>query len=210
MSWPSPVPSRAFDQVSPSNSELAASLNRIVIFGRPGSGKSTLAKLLARSIGVPLYHLDVYYYSRNWTPRPRAEFIATAQEIIGQDRWIIDGNCLGVLEARYARADIALYLNRSRPLCYWRVWKRRLFARGPASDRPRDCPYGLPWKLLLYIWSYERRIRARLLDLQTKYPHVTLVEVASNAEEQAALCHLIATANRVRTAKPSSAWCDNA
>jgi adenylate kinase family enzyme len=42
---------------------------RICIFGRPGSGKSTFAHKLHLKTGLPLYHLDRYFFVANWVER---------------------------------------------------------------------------------------------------------------------------------------------
>jgi len=88
-------------------------MKRIAIFGRHGSGKSVFAKSLSKQLNASLYHLDCYYFSANWTERDYAEFLTLQQGIVDQDRWIVDGNSLKSLEMRFARADVAVYFNRS-------------------------------------------------------------------------------------------------
>lgn len=160
-------------------------MKRIAIFGRPGSGKSIFAKSLSKQLNAPLYHLDCYYFTANWTERDYDEFLALQQGIVDQDRWIVDGNYLKSLEMRFARADVAVYFNRSKYLCYWRICKRRFSANKDANDRPANCPEKIAWILLTYMWKYERRINGRLLDLQKKYPHVQLYEIRSDADLEA-------------------------
>ncbi|HXF90407.1 MAG TPA: AAA family ATPase, partial [Candidatus Nitrosotenuis sp.] len=90
---------------------------RIVIFGRPGCGKSTFALSLHQATGIPLYHLDKYFFTSNWVERDYGEFLAIQQSIIDQDQWIIDGNSIRSLEMRFARADLVLYFNYSKWVC---------------------------------------------------------------------------------------------
>jgi adenylate kinase family enzyme len=51
------------------------------------------------------------------------------QEIVDQDAWIIDGNSLRSLEIRYARAEICLYFNYPRWLCFLRLIKKKIHER---------------------------------------------------------------------------------
>jgi adenylate kinase family enzyme len=46
-----------------------------MVFGLPGSGKSTFATQLAYSLGLPIYHLDKYFYVGNWVEREYQEFL---------------------------------------------------------------------------------------------------------------------------------------
>lgn len=48
---------------------------KIMIFGRPGGGKSTSANQLSKELGLPIYHLDKYFYVENWVERNYQEFL---------------------------------------------------------------------------------------------------------------------------------------
>jgi len=166
------------------------SVKRIAIFGRPGSGKSVLAKSLSKTLDLPLYHLDCYYFAANWGVRDKAEFLEWQRKIVDQKKWVLDGNYIDSLEMRYARADVAIYLNRSKLLCYWRILKRRVFSRKGASDRPANCPEEIAWILLTYMWKYENMINKRLHYLRDKYPHVQLYEINKDVDLDTVSKHL--------------------
>jgi adenylate kinase family enzyme len=166
-------------------SRTIQAMKRVAIFGRPGSGKSVFAKSLSKALDVPLYHLDCYYFAANWAVRDKAKFLAWQQKMVDQNRWILDGNNLDSLEMRYARADVAIYFNISKWLCYWRVFNRRVSSREGTSDRPANCPEEIAWILLTYMWKYERMITGHLHCLQEKYPHVHLFEIRRDADLQA-------------------------
>ena len=176
---------RNFDSSCFPDCKATQAVNRIIIFGRPGSGKSAFAKSLSKELDSPLYHLDRYYFAANWAVRNKAEFLAWQQRIVDRDRWIIDGNNLDSLGVRYARADAAIYFNRSKLLCYWRVCRRRLSAKQDSSDRPADCPERIAWILLTYMWDYARIINKHLPALQEKYPHVQLYEIKRGVDLEA-------------------------
>ena len=150
---------------------------RIMIFGRPGAGKSTFALNLSQKTGNPLYHLDRYFFVENWVERDKQEFLQIQQSLVDQDRWIIDGNSIRSLGMRYARADLVLYFNYPRWLCYWRVFKR-LFIKNPAIlDRASGCDEQVSYKLLKYMWSFEERVAQPIQTLQTQYPIVKFMEI---------------------------------
>jgi len=160
--------------------------SRICIFGRPGSGKSTAAQIIAQRTGLPLYHLDKYFYVDNWVERDYQEFLTMQYDIVNQERWIIDGNSLMSLEMRYARAEICLYFNYSRWVCLWRLMKRYFFKNTNIDDRAQNCPEVLRWRFIRYMWCYESRRNYRLIsliaDLKTRYPNVEFIEIRNDKE----------------------------
>ncbi len=158
---------------------------RIMIFGRPGSGKSTFAVILYKATGIPLYHLDKYFYVQNWVERNYTNFLDIQQTMVTQDSWIIDGNSTKSLEMRWARADVVLYFNYPRWLCYWRVFKR-LFSSDPhIDDRAEGCLEKMSWGLLKYMWSFEQRVNPIIATLQHQYPNATVYEICYDNELKA-------------------------
>ena len=157
---------------------------KIVIFGRPGAGKSTFASRLSKHLSIPLYHLDKYFFTHQWIERDPQEFIEILQQIIDQPAWVIDGNSLKSLERRYTKATHVLYFNFPKILCYWRVFKR-YFKKDPAiEDRAPNCPEVIKWKLLVYMWSYEKRVATQLETLKAKHPDVIFQEITNDAQAQ--------------------------
>lgn len=162
--------------------------SRIVIFGRPGSGKSTFALKLHKKTGLPLYHLDKYFFVANWQERNYQEYLMKEKELIAQDRWIIDGNALQSLEGRFARADVVLYFNFPRYKCLWNIIKR-LFKKDPCiQDRAQGCHEKLTWNLLWYMWTFEYRKNKQFLqqlsEFKKRYPKVKFIEVRNEAEAE--------------------------
>lgn len=158
--------------------------SRICIFGRPGSGKSTFALKLHSVTGIPLYHLDKYFYTSNWVERNYQEFLAIERDIVKQNQWIIDGNCLQSLEVRYARADLCLYFNYPRWLCLIRLIKRYFVKDTAIKDRAEGCQESLKWSLLRYMWTFETRCNSRfihhLASLRANYPQVQFIEICDS------------------------------
>lgn len=113
---------------------------RIMIFGRPGSGKSTFAYTLGQKMGLPLYHLDKYFFQSHWQERDEQDFMRLQNEMVQSQEWIIDGNSTRSLETRWARADLVLYFNFPKTLCLYRIIKRRFQKNRGLEDRADYCP----------------------------------------------------------------------
>ena len=165
--------------------ESSISHTKIMIIGRSGSGKSTFAVWLSRVLNIPTFHLDKYFFEKNWVERDYQEFLSSQKDMISRENWIIDGNSTKSYEMRYACADLCLYFNFPRWLCYWRVFKR-LFHKHPSiDDRAPNCPETVSWSLLKYMWNFEERVTPILKELQSKYPDVQFIELRSDTEVNA-------------------------
>lgn len=155
-------------------------IKRIMIMGRSGSGKSTFAYELHKKNNLPLYHLDKYFFKDYWKERDYKEFIIIQQELVNQEQWIIDGNSTKSFEMRYKRADVCLYFNFPRYLCYWRVLKRLFYKEIAIDDRADNCCEKVSWSLLKYMWGFEKRVNPILNLLQQNYPDVRFIEIKSD------------------------------
>jgi adenylate kinase family enzyme len=154
--------------------------HKIMIFGRPGSGKSTFALRLHKFTKIPLYHLDKHFYEANWRQRNYQEFMKIQQSIANQNEWIVDGNCTKSLELRYSHADLVLYFNYPRWLCYLRVFKRLWNKNSEIDDRALGCKETVRFSLLRYMWSFEGRVRDQISYLKEKFPKVKFMEITND------------------------------
>lgn len=154
---------------------------RIMIFGRPGSGKSTCAVTLSRITGIPVYHLDKYFYVDNWVERNYDEFVTIQQQLVNQSEWIIDGNNSKSFEMRWSRATMVVYFNYPRWICYWRTFKR-YFTPNNFDDRAPNCPETIRWCLLRYMWSFSKRVQKPIATMKAKYPSVQFYEIKNDKE----------------------------
>lgn len=155
---------------------------KVMIMGRPGSGKSTFSIQLQQILKIPLFHLDKYFFEANWVQRNYQDFLNQQQSLVNQCCWIIDGNSSKSLELRYSRADVCLYFNFPKYLCYYRTFKRLFYKHSSIDDRAAGCRETIRWSLLQYMWGYEKRINPILILLKTKYPNVKLIELCSDQE----------------------------
>jgi adenylate kinase family enzyme len=169
-------------------------IKKIMIFGRPGSGKSTFASVLRDHLGLPLHHLDKYFYEANWVERNYQEFLQIQRSILENDRWIVDGNSVRSLEMRYSKADLVLYFNYPRRICYWRIVKRLWQPNQGIDDRAPGCKETIRFSLLRYIWGFEKRVESQILSLKNKYPTAVFREIKNNKDLKELGRQLVGTA----------------
>ena len=92
-------------------------MERAIVIGCPGAGKSTFARALRDASGLPLYYLDRIWHRPDGTNVSRSEFDAQLEQILHQERWIIDGNYQRTLEPRLLRCDTVFLLDYPLSVC---------------------------------------------------------------------------------------------
>jgi len=139
-------------------------MKRIAIIGSSGSGKSTLARQLGANLHLPVIHLDKHYWHPGWIGTPEAEWLEKVEEMVQEERWIIDGNYRSTLPLRLRAADTVIFLDMPRWVCTIRAVKRRIqYATRPRPDMARGCRERLLDPNLLsflhWVWNYPNRAR---------------------------------------------------
>lgn len=116
-------------------------MKRVLLIGSGGAGKSTLARKMSKQLNITAFHLDKLLWKPNWQMTPKPEQAIIVNNLVRQDSWIIDGNYNGTLDIRVAAADTIVFLDRSRFVCIYQVFKRLLQYRGTSRpDMQDDCP----------------------------------------------------------------------
>lgn len=159
-------------------------MRRVAIIGSPGSGKSTLARGLRNLTGLPLHYLDMLGHLPDGGHVTRAAFDAAHEELVSQERWIIDGTYLRTLPSRLERADAVVLLDLPLETCLEGIRARI----GKARE-------DLPWqetKLDPEFVSYVRRFPdeqlPRIRELLDARPSgCRLVELRSREEAERAI-----------------------
>ena len=91
--------------------------NKIIVIGPPGSGKTYLSNILGKRFNLPIIHLDDLYY-QNDKPIKAKAFDLIIDELLKQDKWIIDGHYFFNLHKRIEKCDSIYFLDLSREEIY--------------------------------------------------------------------------------------------
>lgn len=162
---------------------------KIAIIGNAGSGKSELGLKLHRILGIPLYHLDQYFWKPHWQEPDPAEFEHIHHQLCDQKAWIIEGVATKLFEYRVKKADIVIFLDIPIYLCFYRVLKRMLLNFGnviPSSAK--ECPQRIPsLKFLKFIWNFNSERKPIIEALLHKYKDTKQIFVIKNNTEIEAL-----------------------
>jgi adenylate kinase family enzyme len=97
---------------------------RIVVVGSTGSGKSTLARRLASLLDLVYWELDSLYWEPNWISTSEEIFQARVAHVVGQERWVVDGNYSRLRDLIWPRADCIVWLDYSLPVVLARLVRR--------------------------------------------------------------------------------------
>ena len=114
---------------------------RIAIIGNGGGGKTILARKIALKRRLPITHVDSIQYLSGFEPRPEEETRALLNKVAAENKWIIDGfGPIDVIERRFERADLIIFINFPMWRHYWWAAKRQLKSfRHPRSELPQGC-----------------------------------------------------------------------
>jgi adenylate kinase family enzyme len=137
---------------------------RVVVIGSSGAGKSTFARRLGAATGLPVTHIDQLFWQPGWVQTPKPLYLERLAAVVSQDRWIIEGVNASTLDLRLPRADLLVWLERSRLVCLRRVAQRIVSSYGSIRpDMAHGCPEQLPdFEFLTYIWTFSTRIAPRI------------------------------------------------
>jgi adenylate kinase family enzyme len=132
---------------------------RVIVTGLAGSGKSTFSLALAAKTGLPVIHLDLYFWKPGWVEPSQTEWREKQCDALAGDAWIADGNYQETLDLRLERADTVVFLELPWWLCAGRALLRGF--RMP-SELPEGCDYSAwlrlrdEWRLAVRIWRRRR------------------------------------------------------
>jgi adenylate kinase family enzyme len=139
-------------------------MQRVAVIGAGGAGKTTFALALGRRLGLPVVHLDTFYYGPGWEPLALAEWELVQRRRVAEDRWVMDGNYAATLAIRLSAADTVVFLDLPPLLCAWRVIRRWLRGRTrQAADLAPGLRHKASWSFLTYVVTFRRRRRPLLL-----------------------------------------------
>lgn len=166
---------------------------KIAIIGNAGSGKSTLAATLHKMLNIPLYHLDQYFWKPGWIEPDRTEFEKIHNALCDKPVWIIEGMAIRFFAYRIQKADIIIFVDRSRYVCLYRVLKRAFKNHGSIrSSSAIGCPERLPdLKFLKFIWNFPHNQKKQIELLCNNYKNQKKIFAVKNEKQlQEILLHL--------------------
>ena len=103
-------------------------MDKVAIFGNAGAGKSTLARRLSELTGLPLYSIDIMQFP-DGRSLPHDQYLKEHAEVLGQEKWIIDGyGCSISIWERLAAADTLIYIDL--PLINHYLWVTKRLVKG--------------------------------------------------------------------------------
>jgi adenylate kinase family enzyme len=157
-------------------------MQRIVIIGNAGAGKSILANKLSKTLNIPVYHLDKVFLRAEWRKISKPEMISAHEEIIRNDKWILDGNYFSLLERRLERADTIIMLDFSTPLCVWRIYKRAVL-NTQYDFVPEGCRNRVSLTFLSWTLNYKRRTKKLRKEILPEYKSSKEVFIFKSSKE---------------------------
>lgn len=175
--------------------DILRNARRVAVIGNGGSGKSTLALQLHAVLGLPLYHLDKYFWKPEWTHPDLAEYKMVHDALCDKEWWIIEGLNMRVIEHRFQRADVIIFLDTPAYICFLRILKRTLTYYGKEAPASAEgCKEAFNWKFLKFLkwvlWDFAAKKPAliQLLDVYRVQKPVFILR--SSKEVQTFVNHL--------------------
>jgi len=158
--------------------------NRILILGPSGSGKSTVCERIGRILGIPVVHLDKYYWNPNWVDTPKDEWVSKVKNLIASESWVMDGNYTSTLKMRSEVADTLIFLDMTRRMSYFRVIIRYLKNRGKTRpDVTEGCPEKIDLDFIRWIWDYPNTRKPAILRFLERLRSSKNVYIIKNQRE---------------------------
>jgi adenylate kinase family enzyme len=171
-------------------------MQRIVILGNAGSGKSTLARALGKRLGLPVVHLDALFWEPDWVEPDAEQFRSRVSAAIAADAWVCEGNyARRTFDLRLPRADLIIWLDTPRLICFKRVIMRGVMNR-PRADMPTGCTEKLDRAFLTFlnfVWNFDRGYRQGIEAMRLAIgPQIPTVQLLGNRQIAAFLDSLSA------------------
>lgn len=167
-------------------------MRRVLVIGISGAGKSTLALALGERLGLPIIHLDAFFWQSGWRETPQEIWKQRVAELVRRESWVMDGNYGGTLEERVSAADTVVLLDFSRLQCIYRVIRRAVRYRGRTRpDLHPECPEQLPdLAFLRWIWNFPAAEMPIVRHVLSQQRHKSIIILRSSSEVRRFLASL--------------------
>lgn len=160
-------------------------MEKILVIGCPGAGKTTFVNKFGALLGIPVHHLDKYFWKENWKPTPQDEFRKIQNELMSESKWILDGNFTKSIDNRLVNADTVIFFDFHKSILVWRILKRFFVNLGSVrhdmGGENKESLVSL-FKLLKFVVGYPaKEVHAMLRPL----PSDKKIIILHNSEEVA-------------------------
>jgi len=126
-----------------------------MIVGCPGAGKTTFANKLGLKLSIPVHHLDKHFWKENKKPTPQIDFIQKQNELMKEEKWILDGNFTKTIENRLTVADTIILFDFSKNIIIFRYFKRLITNFGKVRpDMGGNNRTFFNWKSFKFILNF--------------------------------------------------------
>lgn len=144
-------------------------MKKIMVIGvGPGVGKSTFSRRISELTDIKVTHLDRLYWGPCWIENPYEEFVDAQEQVVQEEKWIIEGNYASTFNIRERHAETIIYLELPLWICLYRVLKRRVQYHGRTrDDMGEGCEEKMDWAFLKFILTtYRPRKKTMIKRLQ--------------------------------------------
>ena len=143
-------------------------MTKVAVIGNAGGGKSVLCHQLSKATKLPLYQLDKLQWNPGWKMTPEKVFNRLHDDLIGKNKWIIDGVAsYSSIEKRVHAADTVILIDHPLWIHYWWAAKRQFMSIfRPRPDFIEGCPM-LPktFELIKMMWEINRNLLPAITNL---------------------------------------------
>ncbi len=159
-------------------------MKRVLILGSGGAGKSTFARKLSNATGIPLIHLDLFFWKSGWVETPKKEWKQVVINLSQRPSWVMDGNYSGTIDIRIQYADTVIFLDYGRVICTLGVLKRVIQNWGKTrDDMPAGCPERFSFEFLKWVWNYKSKSRSKIVQALQKADSSKTIHIVKNRAE---------------------------
>ena len=159
-------------------------MKRVLVLGSGGAGKSTFSRQLSKRTGLPVIHLDSFFWNSGWIETPAAEWNPLVSELSGRAEWIMDGNYSGTIDVRMNHADTVVFLDYNRLTCIFGVIRRVITNFGQVRiDMPEGCHERFSLEFMKWIWNYPSRSRPVIMRALLKAPPSVSIHIIKSRSE---------------------------
>lgn len=168
--------------------------DKVVIVGTSGSGKTTLARRLCERLHLKDIELDALNWLPGWTEATHEDFRKKVDEATAENcGWVVHGNYGRVNDLTLGRANVLIWLDYSRPVVFYRVFKRsvlRILTReklwGGENRESFKKTFLSRDSILLWsinTWSNNKNRYSRYISENT-WPHLKILRMTSPEETE--------------------------